>query len=247
MDSSPLILLSVAGFTLGGIFCIEYKDSPIGAYREVAILSSLVAATAGRSCSPSSSSFLSPPSIGAWASHIFVDSEDAAEYGARYWGLPATVMAIDFKQSDGSAPPESTSSNVMFSSQGIEVSGWNCCDDTATGISQTKSWFSLIDLSLPSFSGCLPVEEENGGGMSSTSTTALLQYPLRIHHPQSMALVENGEIRFANDSNDDRGGSDGAKIAEVKELLTSSHPLFSVAVGPVQLEAGRTTKLLGSD
>jgi hypothetical protein len=249
MDSSvsPLILLSVAGFTLGGIFCIEYKDSPIGPYREVAILSSLVATT-GRYHPSSSSSFLTLPSIGAWTSHIFVDSEDAASYGVRYWGLPAKVLAIDFKP-DGNdnvgAARTSTGSNVMFSNQGIEVSGWNCVENV-TGLSKTKSWLTSewIDLSLPSFSGCLPVEGGGGGGGGGgTNSNPLLQYPLRIRHPRSIALVENGDIRFTEFSNDQ---GTACAIAEVKELLTNSHPLFSVAVGPVQLEAGRTTTLRGS-
>jgi hypothetical protein len=237
MDS-PLTLLSVAGFTLGGIFCIEYNDSPIGAYREVAILSSLVAR-------PS----LWSPSIGAWASHIFVDSEAAAEYGARYWGLPAKVMAIDFKSENTDRAASSTTgtagigSNVLFSDQRIEVSGWRNLDETMSGLLATNSWFSSewIDLSLPSFSGCLPVIAENEvvGTMPLTDTTTpLLQYPLRIHHPQSIALVENGDIQFADYAIATQGA-----IAEVKELLTNSHALVSVDIGPVQLEAGSTTRL----
>ena len=36
-------LLSAFGWTLGGVFVVDWLDSPVGPYREVAVLSSLVA------------------------------------------------------------------------------------------------------------------------------------------------------------------------------------------------------------
>ena len=50
-----LRLLSFLGWTLGGVFVVDWADSPVGPYREVAVLSGLVARGL---------------SIGAWASHM---------------------------------------------------------------------------------------------------------------------------------------------------------------------------------
>mmetsp|Transcript_2897 Transcript_2897/g.6177 ORF Transcript_2897/g.6177 Transcript_2897/m.6177 type:complete len:94 (+) Transcript_2897:288-569(+) len=86
MDSNDTALkdkLKVLSFndkTLRGVFDVEYQDSQIGPYREVAILSSLVARW-------STTQWV--PAIGAWACHIFVDSQGAADYGRDLWGLPA--------------------------------------------------------------------------------------------------------------------------------------------------------------
>ena len=60
-SSSGLTLLSAFGWTLGGCFVVEWTDSPIGPYREVAVLSGLVARGL---------------SIGAWASHIVVTTPE---------------------------------------------------------------------------------------------------------------------------------------------------------------------------
>ena len=53
--SDGLTLLSFLGYTLGGVFVVDWTESPVGPYREVAVLSGLVARGL---------------SIGAWASHI---------------------------------------------------------------------------------------------------------------------------------------------------------------------------------
>lgn len=241
--SSPLVLLSAAGCTLGGIFCIEYDDSPIGPYREVAILSSLVAG-----CRSSAFLPLLPLSIGAWASHIFVDSNDAAEYGARYWGLPTTVMPIHFekKESDDDVAlmMARSSCDVMFSNAGIKVSGWNCCEVSNGESKSASSWLSSdwIDLSLPSFSGCLPSKEQGQEMPTSSSSSPLLQYPLRILRPQSISLVENGDVHFI--MNDSVVNSQAAAaIAEVKDLLTCSHSLLSVDIRSVNLVAGKAVAI----
>ena len=132
-------MLSVAGYTLGGIFCVEYEDSPIGPYREVAVLSSLV----GLAPSP-----LRFPAIGAWASHIFVDSSQVAvDYGREIWGLPATRMAIQFVP-DGDDPA------VRFDTNEIIVSGW---ENVTIQKPRSRDWWNV---SLPSFSGMLSQGDE---------------------------------------------------------------------------------------
>ena len=201
-QNNLLQLLSVGGYTLGGIFCLEYDDSPIGPYREVAILSSLVAQL------PSPPSVW-VPSIGAWASHIFVDSRDAAEYGKEFWGLPATVMPIQFSDDDKQA--------CYFSDKEIVVSGWqqwNACE------SREIEWF---DLALPSFSGLLPKDDN--------TTTSLLQYPLRIISPSSVEF--STQKRVILDSS-----CSSLALQEVQSLLEKSRPLVAVNVHSVGLVAG---------
>eukprot|EP00466_Bigelowiella_natans_P003107 jgi/Bigna1/70813/fgenesh1_pg.13_\ len=78
---SRLRLLSLFGWTLGGVFVVEWQDSPIGYYREVAVLSGLIARGF---------------EIGAWASHIVVSSDAAVDTGRRVFGLPAYKGSIDY-------------------------------------------------------------------------------------------------------------------------------------------------------
>ena len=66
-----VFLLSLAGWTLGGTFCVDWTSSPIGPYREVAVLSGLV---------------VRGGTAGAWASHIIVTSPDAVDAGREFWG-----------------------------------------------------------------------------------------------------------------------------------------------------------------
>mmetsp|Transcript_1175 Transcript_1175/g.2360 ORF Transcript_1175/g.2360 Transcript_1175/m.2360 type:complete len:308 (-) Transcript_1175:101-1024(-) len=77
-----LTMLSLFGWTLGGLFVVDWTQSPIGPYREVAVLSGLVARDL---------------SIGAWASHIVVTSADAVESGRDLFGLPTVLGSIDFE------------------------------------------------------------------------------------------------------------------------------------------------------
>ena len=79
--TSGLTLLSLFGWTLGGVFVVEWQDSPVGPYQEVAVLSGLVARGL---------------SIGAWASHIVVTTDTAVLAGRSVFGLPARQGSIDF-------------------------------------------------------------------------------------------------------------------------------------------------------
>jgi len=83
--TSGLTLLSLFGYTLGGLFLVEWTNSPIGPYREVAVLSGLV---------------VRDFSIGAWASHIVVTSPDAVESGRELFGLPTFLGSIDFGEEE---------------------------------------------------------------------------------------------------------------------------------------------------
>ena len=93
--SSGLTLLSLFGWTLGGVFAVEWTSSPIGPYREVAVLSGLVYKDFG---------------IGAWASHIVVTTPEAVEAGRELFGLPATLGTLEFTAggSDGAGARRTT-------------------------------------------------------------------------------------------------------------------------------------------
>ena len=73
---------------------MEWQDSPIGPYQEVAVLSGLVARGL---------------SIGAWASHIVVTTDDAVLAGRSVFGLPARQGSIDFGGSIFDVVPSSPS------------------------------------------------------------------------------------------------------------------------------------------
>lgn len=82
-----LTLLSFFGWTLGGIFVVDWTESPVGPYREVAVLSGLVARGF---------------SIGAWASHIVVTTPASVGGGRAVFGLPTMLGTINFKTADES-------------------------------------------------------------------------------------------------------------------------------------------------
>lgn len=154
-----LALLSVAGYTLGGYFIVDWTDSPVGPYREVAVLSALVARGF---------------SIGAWASHIFVSRPEAVDAGRSIFGLPAQLATIDFAGSTSECSVEFNGDDA------IRVTGWR--DSDWLSVEQQPS--SSLSLSLPSFSGRLP-----GSGSSSGSRSPLLRYPLTLGPVRHASLL----------------------------------------------------------
>ena len=150
-----LNLLSFAGWTLGGIFVVEWTTSPFGPYREVAVLSALVSRGL---------------SIGAWASHIFVDRSEAAEAGRSVFGLPAQLTKIRFENAHIGGPDHV---RCHFAEDEVSVSGWDGWLPTER--LHTTTVHAPFTVSLPSFSGWLPAQPEHLQGH-----TALLRYPLTL-------------------------------------------------------------------
>ena len=147
-----LQLLSAAGYTLGGLFVVEWTNAPLGPYREVAVLSAVVSRGL---------------SIGAWASHIFVDRPEAVEAGRTIFGLPAQLAEIRFEDAGESA------CRVHFQSESeIVVSGWRGWSPLAKQPVAADASLSGV-LSLPSFSGRLSAIDTAGRG-------PLLRYPLSL-------------------------------------------------------------------
>ena len=199
---SSLTLLSLFGWTLGGVFVVEWADSPIGPYQEVAVLSGLVAARG--------------LSIGAWASHIVVTTDDAVESGRSLYGLPARQGSIDFGGSmfDVAPPPPSATAETTEAIWGAAAAlavllktavgaavpgvaepaerlrrpprarpfeGVEFRADNEVGVCGWDGWLDVRDegsevegwsVSLPSFSGLLPTP--------SGTRTPLLRYPLTL-------------------------------------------------------------------
>lgn len=67
-------LVECFGHTLGGFYYANYTDSPAGPMDELVVLSGLV---------------WNAPTSCAWASHVFVDREDAVAHGIKVFGLPS--------------------------------------------------------------------------------------------------------------------------------------------------------------
>lgn len=196
--TSQIPLLSLFGWTLGGVFIAEWRESPIGPYREVAVLSGLVARGL---------------SIGAWASDILVTTPQAVESAREEFGLPARLGAVDFIESAVPSSPHSPSALEQAGETAVSI-GRDLAlllktlagtaipgvaepaerlalpptspapitlefeaDDTAvvrgwTGTTEAPSSADGNGIVLPSFSGCLPLEDG--------SETPLLRYPLTI-------------------------------------------------------------------
>lgn len=151
--SAGLTLLSLFGWTLGGVFVVEWADSPIGPYKEVAVLSGLVARDFR---------------IGAWASHIVVTTPEAVAGGAGLYGLPTRLGRIDLAEdSRGGRGRE-----IEFLAEDeIGVRGWADWLPASPGDAGPEPGLSLT---LPSFSGRLPAAD------AAAPPTPLLRYPLTL-------------------------------------------------------------------
>lgn len=190
--------------TLGGLFAVEYESSPVGPYKEIAVLSGLVARNWGLG------------GLGAWASHIFVDSVDAAKAGEEIWGLPATVVPIDFDlptpNRSGDEAKGEDGVTFILNNDKVGVAGWKKTSRRVSDLDLDLS--QSFGVSLPSFSGCL------------SSTDPLLRYPLTICAPNNLELAAAGSVLCGRDDD------------ELSALVESGRALFSINVGEVSLMAG---------
>ena len=236
-----LTLLSLFGYTLGGVFVVDWTESPVGPYREVAVLSGLVARGL---------------SIGAWASHIVVTTPASVGGGRAVFGLPPVLGSVDFnagEESDneawrreltgardllediavafkvgiGAAQPgiaepaerlrrrverAPTTRGFDFASDAdVAVTGWDGWSDGAPEDGPS--------LSLPSFSGRL---EE---------FPALLRYPLKLGPAGRVALRPAMPTRWSGVSDDLAAVLDGPRACPC------------IQVDGVFVEAGRVIKV----
>ena len=216
-----LTLLSFFGYTLGGVFVVDWTDSPVGPYREVAVLSGLVARGL---------------SIGAWASHIVVTTPASVGGGRAVFGLPTVLGSVDFKageESDGDAwRRELTGARDLLEDIAVAFKvglgaaqpgiaepaerlrrrvdhvptkrGFDFASDTDVAITGWDGWSdgALDDgpsLSLPSFSGRLAEFPE------------LLRYPLKLGPASRVAFRPSMPTRWRGVSDDLAAVLDGPR------------------------------------
>ena len=107
---SDMNILSLFGWTLGGVFVVEWTASPVGPYREVAVLSALVSRGL---------------QLGAWASHIVVTESEACSAAREVFGLPAVVGAVEFHGSSSGGGGGSDGVTVGVTSfAGSDAEAW---------------------------------------------------------------------------------------------------------------------------
>mmetsp|Transcript_2013 Transcript_2013/g.5660 ORF Transcript_2013/g.5660 Transcript_2013/m.5660 type:complete len:411 (+) Transcript_2013:125-1357(+) len=153
-------LVSLFGWTLGGVFVADWVDSPIGRYREVAVLSGLV---------------FRGGTLGAWASHIVVSEAAAVEAAREFWGLPAREGDIQLQPLEAAGPPRGPRVHFESGSR-VVVEGW-CGEGEGEARSLRPPSFTL-----PSLSGGLPAS----GGLAAGP---ILRYPLTLTAPRRAALL----------------------------------------------------------
>ena len=221
-----LTLLSFCGYTLGGVFVVDWTDSPVGPYREVAVLSGLVARGL---------------SIGAWASHIVVTTPASVGGGRAVFGLPTVLGTIDFnaaEESDGDAWRREAGDALAWVRELLEdiavalkvgvgaaqpgiaepaerlrrrvervptKRGFDFSSDDAVAITGWDGWSAGgapadgPNLSLPSFSGRLAEFPE------------LLRYPLKLGPASRVALRPSMPTRWSGVSDDLAAVLDGPR------------------------------------
>jgi hypothetical protein len=78
-----LSIVSLFGWTLGGVYLVRYSESPVGAFDELVILAGLV---------------WNAPTSCAWAQRVYVSNKSARNHGRKAVGLPSRLAS--FVQAD---------------------------------------------------------------------------------------------------------------------------------------------------
>ncbi|XP_020965009.1 protein NEOXANTHIN-DEFICIENT 1 isoform X3 [Arachis ipaensis] len=153
-------LVEAFGYTLGGFFLASYEDSPAGVFDEqLVVIAGLV---------------WNRPTSCAWATRVYVNSNDACYHGRKEVGLPSqiakfskTIRAISGESSDRSSGflnmigiGSISCNNQRDQGLNVEVIKIKCleaadaCNISLTSADGTNSWMGPpIKMSLPSFSG----------------------------------------------------------------------------------------------
>jgi len=171
--------LGLFGRTVGGSFFVDWDATPLGCYREVGLLSGLVAPAEGAAA------------WGAWASHVWVDSDAAAEGGRRLWGLPTANCRIEAEEAraDGSVLAYGRAPLVAI---GDGVGPLGRIDTAAQITVGSLPWdpgaaFAADGIELPNLSGCLPSADAEDVA-TGVDCRQLLTYPISLA-PQSVRIL----------------------------------------------------------
>jgi hypothetical protein len=97
-------IVSLFGWTMGGVYLVRYSDSPVGAFDELVVLAGLV---------------WNPPTSCAWAQRVYVSNKIARDHGLQSVGLPSRLAR--FSQS---SKPHTLASKV--SARQVRQGSWWC-------------------------------------------------------------------------------------------------------------------------
>ena len=118
-------VLSVFGWTIGGVVALEYDDSPVGPYREYVAMGALV---------------VKRGAIGSWGQRLYVSCSEAERLCQELWGVPAEQADIDFYEQGPSlrvAVAPCTNDNSVQCPK-IQVDGWSKTRITAPNVANAK-------------------------------------------------------------------------------------------------------------
>ncbi|XP_030499976.1 protein NEOXANTHIN-DEFICIENT 1 isoform X2 [Cannabis sativa] len=110
-------------YTLGGFFLANYEDSPAGVFDELVVLAGLV---------------WNPPTSCAWATKVFVNSNEACEHGRKEVGLPSHVAS--FSKRITAIPKQKSNKTIGF----LNMIGMT----TTTGTASSNSIEDCMDVQV---------------------------------------------------------------------------------------------------
>lgn len=119
---SVVKIVSLFGWTVGGVVALEYDESPVGPYREYVTMGSVV----------SSSKSL----LGQWGSRLYVSTPEAEDVCQQIWNVPAELASIQFFEDANddndiesslnvSQPPPSSFTNNSMNAPTISIDNWS--------------------------------------------------------------------------------------------------------------------------
>ena len=165
-----LKLVSLFGWTLGGIYLARYSGSPVGAFDELVVLAGLV---------------WNAPTSCAWAQRVYVSNRAARQHGLHHVGLPSRLAS--FAQTD-TAHAESAAAHATSGAGAGRDSWWSwpyaphreytCAHPVVVASSERgrracphpvaqlllprrqQGWAPRTSMQLPNFSGGTPEHPE---------------------------------------------------------------------------------------
>ncbi|TKY66356.1 hypothetical protein E2542_SST09226 [Spatholobus suberectus] len=157
-----LRLVEAFGYTLGGFFLANYEDSPAGVFDELVVIAGLV---------------WNRPTSCAWATKVYVNSDEACDHGRKEVGLPSLVTRFSKRTTTISKQPKGRvygfynmiGMDAIFNNPrdhlDVQLTEINCPDPadafsfiisiliTEPALSFDHWMGPAIKMSLPSFSG----------------------------------------------------------------------------------------------
>ena len=139
--------LSLFGWTLGGLVCLEYDVSPVGPYLEVVHMGAVVAKRGV---------------LGQWGRRLRVSTHEAEAVCVDTWGVPAEEADIVFDAAGASLAL--AEDDGRGEKHRVRITGWDATRSSAAGAEpigsvpvlwtpQIKALWSPLRLNLPALSG----------------------------------------------------------------------------------------------